>query len=296
MFTVITGLCLAGKSTLVKHLTEQGYQPVVEYTTRPMRKGETDGVDYYFTDNKTFDRMEADDRFAETLHVKTVHGLFRYGAVKEDLKDNVILACGPKQAEQILNSGIPCLTVLLDIRRSVIMKRAQERGDNLREICRRLEEDLPKISRIKNRMDMILDAENTVENNVRFITDRLTLEQRKQNGEITGYIYSWKNKSCVTAQPMDKNEQCFWMEDDRDLRPYLKMKEQGMPKNRINQIAWLLLQGSGCGFCKTIREKPCNIKDGESCTKNIADYIRQCVHEEESEKQDGYEQRNRQNE
>lgn len=39
----------------------------------------------------------------------------------------------------------------------------------------------------------------------------------------------------------------------------------------------LLLNGSGCGFCKTCRDNPCGIKDGEKCTDNIANYIRECV-------------------
>ena len=52
------------------------------------------------------------------------------------------------------------------------------------------------------------------------------------------------------------------------------------PKNKINCIAWLLLNVFGCKFCETCREKSCNIKDGELCTDNIANYIREAVKEE----------------
>ena len=54
----------------------------------------------------------------------------------------------------------------------------------------------------------------------------------------------------------------------------------GKPKNKIDCIAWLLLNVFGCKFCETCRDKPCNIKDGESCTDNIANYIREAVKEE----------------
>lgn len=38
MVTIISGLIQAGKSTLLQKLMEWGYTPVIEYTTRPMRK------------------------------------------------------------------------------------------------------------------------------------------------------------------------------------------------------------------------------------------------------------------
>lgn len=52
---------------------------------------------------------------------------------------------------------------------------------------------------------------------------------------------------------------------------------KGKPKNKIDCIAWLLLNVFGCDFCKTCRDKPCKIKDGECCTDNIAKYIRETV-------------------
>jgi len=54
----------------------------------------------------------------------------------------------------------------------------------------------------------------------------------------------------------------------------------GKPKNKIDCIAWLLLNVFGCKFCETCRDKPCNIKDGELCADNIANYIREAVKEE----------------
>lgn len=72
---------------------------------------------------------------------------------------------------------------------------------------------------------------------------------------------------------MTEYEKHLWLDGDRGLKPYLRLKDKGMPSGKIEQIAWLLLNGSGCGFCKVCRDKPCNIKDGEGCTENIARYI-----------------------
>lgn len=83
---------------------------------------------------------------------------------------------------------------------------------------------------------------------------------------------------------MTENEKNFWLDGEDGLKPYLRLKDKGMPQRKIEQIAWLLLNGSGCGFCKVCRDKPCKIKDGEGCTDNIAKYIRETVlNEVESE-------------
>ena len=68
------------------------------------------------------------------------------------------------------------------------------------------------------------------------------------------------------------------MSKEKQIEGYLTTKLK--PKNKINCIAWLLLNVFGCKFCKVCRDKPCNIKDGETCTDNIANYIREAVKEE----------------
>jgi guanylate kinase len=61
----------AGKSTIARKLRED--QPAlvvsVSYTTRPMRPGEVDGVDYHFVDLETFRTMVANHEFLEWAHV-----------------------------------------------------------------------------------------------------------------------------------------------------------------------------------------------------------------------------------
>ncbi len=70
----------AGKTTLARRLLSEfsSMQFSVSYTTRPPRKGETHGVDYYFVDAPEFQRMIDDGAFAEWAHV---HGN-RYGTAR----------------------------------------------------------------------------------------------------------------------------------------------------------------------------------------------------------------------
>ena len=43
----VCGKMCSGKDTVVKRLINKGFKKVVTYTTRPKRRGETDGVDYH---------------------------------------------------------------------------------------------------------------------------------------------------------------------------------------------------------------------------------------------------------
>lgn len=104
----------------------------------------------------------------------------------------------------------------------------------------------------------------------------------KKSG-VSRYVYDVDGRKIVTSQPMSESDIELYLKEDPDnkMKRCLCMKENGMPAGKVNQIAWLLLQIDGCGFCKICRDEPCNIKDGEKCTRNIADYIRRIVHEED---------------
>jgi guanylate kinase len=62
----------AGKTTIARRLLEeegQGLRLSVSVTTRPIRPGEVNGRDYFFTDRAGFDRMVEDEAFFEWAEV-----------------------------------------------------------------------------------------------------------------------------------------------------------------------------------------------------------------------------------
>ncbi|HPF34351.1 MAG TPA: guanylate kinase [Candidatus Krumholzibacteria bacterium] len=71
MLVLISGPSGAGKSTLVHRLLAdvEALEFSVSTTTRPIRPGETEGVDYHFVDDAEFDRLLAADAFIEWAHV-----------------------------------------------------------------------------------------------------------------------------------------------------------------------------------------------------------------------------------
>jgi len=74
----------AGKTSLCRELIDSfpEIRQSVSFTTRAMRAGERDGVDYHFVDLPTFERMIDNNQFAEWAQV---HGNL-YGTALETLK------------------------------------------------------------------------------------------------------------------------------------------------------------------------------------------------------------------
>lgn len=79
-------ICLMGKSstgkdTIYKRLLadrELGLKKIVPYTTRPIRNGERDGVEYFFKSEEDFLELKQQGRIIEDREYHTFHGLWRY--------------------------------------------------------------------------------------------------------------------------------------------------------------------------------------------------------------------------
>ena len=73
----------AGKSTIARMLlaTDDGIAMSVSATTRPIRPGEKDGIDYHFVDDAAFDALVAEGAFLEWAHVFG----HRYGTLKREV-------------------------------------------------------------------------------------------------------------------------------------------------------------------------------------------------------------------
>lgn len=84
------GKSSTGKDTLFKMLMEDqelSVKTLVPYTTRPMREGERDGVEYHFCDETRLKALEESGRIIELRAYDTVHGLWKYFTVDDDQVD-----------------------------------------------------------------------------------------------------------------------------------------------------------------------------------------------------------------
>ncbi len=82
---VVSGPSGVGKSTLCRMLvaTDEALSYSVSVTTRPPRRGETDGVHYEFVGDKEFDRLVGSSVLAEWAIVHR----FRYGTRKSSIRE-----------------------------------------------------------------------------------------------------------------------------------------------------------------------------------------------------------------
>lgn len=85
MIILITGPSGAGKSTFIKELmaADERLAFSVSTTTRPMRKGETDGVEYDFVDLAAFEKLQTENAFVEWAQVHDN----RYGTRRSHLDE-----------------------------------------------------------------------------------------------------------------------------------------------------------------------------------------------------------------
>lgn len=77
----VMGKSSSGKDTIYEELLsreELQLQPLIIYTTRPIRTGEQDGVQYYFVTEKELEELQADGRVIEQRTYQTVAGPWHY--------------------------------------------------------------------------------------------------------------------------------------------------------------------------------------------------------------------------
>ena len=83
--------CIMGKSasrkdTIFKKLTQDenlDLKRVVSYTTRPMREGEQEGVEYHFVTSQRLEELQKEGKVIERRDYSTVHGIWSYFTVDD---------------------------------------------------------------------------------------------------------------------------------------------------------------------------------------------------------------------
>lgn len=86
----LMGKSASGKDTLYQKILENkelNLTPYVGYTTRPIRDGEHEGVEYYFTTKADLDNFEKAGKLIEYRVYHTVYGDWYYYSVDSDRVD-----------------------------------------------------------------------------------------------------------------------------------------------------------------------------------------------------------------
>lgn len=147
----LMGKSSTGKDTIFKRLLEDGelkLKNIVPYTTRPLRGGEKDGEEYYFTDEEGFRKLKQQGKVIEDRSYDTFHGVWRYFTVDDgqvQLQSQDYIMIGTLEAYGKLREYfgedrmLPVMIELDDgirLQRALNRERTQE-SPRYEEMCRR---------------------------------------------------------------------------------------------------------------------------------------------------------------
>ena len=136
---ILIGKAAAGKDHMRKVLEGRGFTYGTSYTTRPPRKGEIDGQDYYFISEKDF-KHYADNNF--WYEYVEFNGWY-YGTSYEQFRNTCnLFVMTPKGVEAINPiDRKKCTIIYLDISDTTRSARLSNRGDANDTIERRMYHD-----------------------------------------------------------------------------------------------------------------------------------------------------------
>lgn len=159
----LMGKSASGKDTIFRRLSEEkefSFRMLVPYTTRPMRSGEKNGVDYFFTDEAGLEKIRREGRLIEERVYHTVHGLWYYFTVDDgqiDLANYHYLMVGTLESYRKVRRyfGAPAVVpVLVELEDGLRLQRALDRErrqaePKYAEMCRRFLADADDFSEEK---------------------------------------------------------------------------------------------------------------------------------------------------
>ena len=153
---VLVGPSASGKTEAAKLLYSiYGIKKVITHTTRPMRIGEKNNVDYHFVTKEEFLKLKEEDAFIET----TFYNGNYYGSSKKEIADNKVLIVDPNGVKAILALNNPRIIIFrLCADETTRFNRMVIRGDSIENIEQRITKDKEVFSEnalsfIKNNID-----------------------------------------------------------------------------------------------------------------------------------------------
>ena len=182
MLIIIQGLISSGKDYLCKALQENGIDKLVGYTTRPMRIGEVNGVEYHFISKQTYNAMTqpfvatrtatviSKDENGEDSRDIQFYGIHTNSVNLSKHQTIILDENGTNQMTEAIGRD-NCLVLRLVCDEDILKERAKLRGDNMLEFAERVEAD--KRSFNGDNFDYELNTTNGTAQYVDFIIGKL---------------------------------------------------------------------------------------------------------------------------
>lgn len=162
MYLILCGKSGSGKDTILKRLCKRGFTPIVSLTSRPIREGETNGVEYNFVSRDLFESLIRDDKLIEYRTYDTLVGgepdTWYYGLEKAavDLNNDYVVILDLNGAKSFMDyyGRENCMCIYVDVLDGLRTSRVKERGGfDETEWNRRMEADAKDFS-----MDKLIEV------------------------------------------------------------------------------------------------------------------------------------------
>ena len=199
----LLGYSSVGKDTILKQVLKDmdDVKPIISTTTRPMRKGETEGVEYYFIDDTEFFRRGTDFVEQRIYHTKVKENgvekeaTWRYGIERMELeKDDYLIvivdSVGYKELKNYVGNN-KIVPIFISAPQEELKARALARGDLEAEVDRRLKDDYERFMDFRVR---------TVYHEVKNTNGRLEEAIKEVENIITKHINEVKEIKCKTKR------------------------------------------------------------------------------------------------
>lgn len=146
----LMGKSSSGKDTLYQEILQRmpELRTVTLYTTRPIREGERDGVEYHFVSEEILDRFEEEGKIIEKRTYDTVYGQWKYATIDDgqmDLENKDYLIIGTLESYRKIKAyygGRYLIPIYIEVEDGERLARAlarerQQRTPKYEELCRR---------------------------------------------------------------------------------------------------------------------------------------------------------------
>ena len=178
---VICGKTASGKNLVRDILVEKyNYNPIITYTSRPPRKGEKQDITYHFISTDEFIEKINNGFFAEWKDYVTNDGIWYYGTALDDCmnasdKDVIILT--PDGVRDLKNNDINLIAVYLYSNLKTIRHRLEFRGDDEKEVERRISSDIKDFKDTEMLTDRIVY--NNLNDNIDSVVENIVYWYKK---------------------------------------------------------------------------------------------------------------------
>jgi len=154
----LMGKSASGKDTIYKQIKEKmpELKTIVIYTTRPIREGEMEGVEYHFVNDDKLREFQRAGKVIELREYNTVHGVWKYFTVDDgqfDAEDNYI-AIGTLESYKGMREYLGeerLVPIYIEVDDGVRLERAlsrerKQKEPKYEELCRRFLADAADFS------------------------------------------------------------------------------------------------------------------------------------------------------